>query len=63
MVGVPVVQDGGRTALHRAASSGHMDAVKALLAGGANVTARDVRCGARGFKMQQAFELGTEAGT
>jgi ankyrin repeat protein len=44
MVRVAVVQDvQGRTALHRAASNGHADAVKALLAAGANVTATDVR--------------------
>jgi ankyrin repeat protein len=44
MVRVAVVQDVlGSTALHRAAGSGHVDAVKALLAAGANVTATDVR--------------------
>jgi ankyrin repeat protein len=43
MVRVPVVQYGGRTALHRAADNGHVDAVKALLAAGSDVTATDVR--------------------
>jgi hypothetical protein len=43
MVRVPMVQDGGWTALHEAASSGHVDAVKALLAAGSDVTATDVR--------------------
>ncbi len=43
MVCVAVVQDEGLTALHEAAGSGHVDVVKALLAAGAGVTARDVR--------------------
>ncbi len=44
MVRVAVVQDVlGSTALHEAAGSGHVDAVKALLGAGANVTATDVR--------------------
>jgi hypothetical protein len=43
MARVPVVQTYKSTALHMAASSGHVDAVKALLAAGANVTATDVR--------------------
>ncbi len=43
MVCVPVVQNEGLTALHWAASNGHVDVVKALLAAGANVTARSVR--------------------
>ena len=44
MARVPLVQDVlGWTALHWAASSGHVDAAKALLAAGANVTAATVR--------------------
>jgi ankyrin repeat protein len=43
MVRVLVVQNEGLTALHMAAFHGHVDAVKALLAGGANVTATTVR--------------------
>ncbi len=43
MVCVLVVQKEGLTALHWAASAGHVDVVKALLAAGANVTARNVR--------------------
>jgi hypothetical protein len=43
MVCVPVVQGGGRTALHEAAWNGHVDAVKALLAAGSDVTATTVR--------------------
>ncbi len=43
MVCVPTVQTYMLTALHRAADNGHVDAVKALLAAGANVTATDVR--------------------
>ncbi len=38
-----VVQVRNFAALHLAASSGHVDAVKALLAAGADVTATDVR--------------------
>ncbi len=43
MVCVAVVQNEGLTALPMAAGNGHVDAVKALLAGGADVTASDVR--------------------
>ncbi len=43
MVRVALVQDVGCTALHEAAGNGHVDAVRALLAAGANVTATDVR--------------------
>jgi ankyrin repeat protein len=44
MVRVAVVQDVlSWTALHWAASSGHVDAAKALLAAGANLTSTDVR--------------------
>jgi hypothetical protein len=40
---LPVVQIRNLSALHKAASNGHMDTVKALLAAGADVTATDVR--------------------
>jgi hypothetical protein len=40
---MPMVQSCKSTALHRAAGNGHVDAVKALLAAGADVTATDVR--------------------
>ena len=40
VVCVVAVQNEGLTALHRAAGSGHADAVKALLAAGADVTRR-----------------------
>ncbi len=43
MVCVVAVQNVGWTALHRAASSRNADAVKALLAAEADVTATDVR--------------------
>jgi hypothetical protein len=59
MVRVALVQYGDWTALHRAASSGHVDAVKALLAAGANVTATDVRATTwrRALCWWQALEL------
>jgi len=56
MVCVAVGQVGGWTALHRAADNGHVDAVKALLAAGANVTATDVRCGDSRFLVAKGFQ-------